>query len=123
MARQAGPMGFAVDDYEQHSYQTMLDHLPERLYRRVLDAGCSEGVFTELLAARYPQAEVVGVDITQRPVDRARAGSASGSGKRPRYLRLDIVSDDLDDRYDVVICAEMLYHLGRPERCGSCADD
>ncbi|ONI90950.1 hypothetical protein ALI22I_11020 [Saccharothrix sp. ALI-22-I] len=114
--RRPDPWGLAVDNYEQHHYSTMLDHLPEQPYRRMLDVGCSEGVFTDQLAARHPQAEVVGVDISQRATDRARAGGVSGSGKRPRYLRLDVVSDDLDDRYDVVICAEMLYYLGRPER-------
>ncbi|WP_336047372.1 class I SAM-dependent methyltransferase [Streptomyces sp. CA2R101] len=135
--RRPDPWGLAVDDYEQFKYATTLRQLPHRPYRRILDVGCSEGAFTHRLAAAFPQAEITGVDISERALARARAsaaGRASGSGRAPvsgraapapgggrtpgparppRFVRLNILAAPPEDRFDLVFCAELLYYLGR----------
>lgn len=39
--------------------------------KKILDVGCSDGVFTKMIAERYPQKEVVGIDIDKNSIDRA----------------------------------------------------
>src|SRR4051812_27846731 len=45
---------------------------------RVVDLGCGPGNLTALLAARWPDADVVGVDSSPEMVERARAGGVDG---------------------------------------------
>lgn len=47
--------------------------LPGRTATRVVDIGCGPGNSTEVLAARYAQAEVLGLDSSQDMIDAARA--------------------------------------------------
>jgi ubiquinone/menaquinone biosynthesis C-methylase UbiE len=51
--------------------EAALDRLPERP-RRVLDLGTGTGAVAHLVAGRFPEAEVVGVDISERMIDEAR---------------------------------------------------
>jgi trans-aconitate 2-methyltransferase len=50
----------------------LLARVPIERPRRVLDVGCGPGNSTELLAARYPQAEVVGIDSSPEMIAAAR---------------------------------------------------
>ena len=55
--------------------------------RRVIDLGCGPGNSTELLVARYPQAEVIGVDSSPDMLRQARA----------RLPQCEFVAADLGD--------------------------
>lgn len=48
-----------------------LDHLPQGA--RVLDVGCGGGLFTNYVADQRPDVRVVGIDLAQPQIDRARA--------------------------------------------------
>ncbi len=62
-------------------------------------------MFTGLLAAARPEAEITGVDISGTALRRARRNAPSA-----RFLRSDLFS--LTGCYDLVVCAETLYYLG-----------
>ncbi|MET8863897.1 class I SAM-dependent methyltransferase [Nonomuraea sp. NPDC004580] len=111
--RSPDPWRLRTDDYEQHKYATTLRLLPARPYHRILDVGCSEGVFTHMLATRYPDAEVTGVDVSERALDRARARPAR---ERLTFTCADLISYTPPGAFDLVFCAETLYYLGRGER-------
>jgi SAM-dependent methyltransferase len=113
--RRPDPWNLEGDGYEQHKYATTLRQLPARPYRRILEVGCSEGTFTRLLAAAYPNAEITGIDISGRALDRARRRIGEDA-HRVRFLRADVLSHRLDHRFDLVFCAETLYYLGRSDR-------
>ncbi|GAA2698208.1 alpha/beta hydrolase [Nonomuraea recticatena] len=106
------PWRYDTEPYEIDKYEMTLRHVPHRAYRRVLDVGCSEGAFTRRLARAYPGAECWGVDVSDRAVTRAAAKAAGAA----RFVALDFLNEDPDGTFDLVICAETLYYVGRDER-------
>ncbi|WP_176955484.1 class I SAM-dependent methyltransferase [Sinosporangium album] len=113
--RNPDPWRLATDHYEAHKYKTTLDAVPEGRYERILEVGCSEGVFTKLLADAYPDAGIVGVDISSRALGRARE-RVGDTGSRVRFIQADILNPGLRGDFDLVFCAELLYYLGRTPR-------
>ncbi|HET7656390.1 MAG TPA: methyltransferase domain-containing protein [Luteimonas sp.] len=72
----------------------------------VLDLGCGTGEITRRLAGRYPQARVLGVDILEANLARARKGD--GFGGRVRYAQGDAFALALPDAgFDLVTCRHM----------------
>ncbi|MEV0390322.1 SAM-dependent methyltransferase [Nonomuraea sp. NPDC050643] len=108
------PWRLATDSYEQQKYRSTLKLLPPRPYRRIIEVGCSEGVFTNALAAAYPEAEIVGVDVSERALARARARVPDDG--RVRFIRADILTHPPERSFDLAFCSETLYYLGRHER-------
>ena len=73
---------------------------------RVLDLGCGTGEITRRLAERYPQAELLGVDILEANLERARASGDAGG--RIRYAAGDAFAlDSADAAFDLVVCRHM----------------
>ncbi|MGI5291437.1 class I SAM-dependent methyltransferase [Nonomuraea polychroma] len=112
--RNPDPWKLATDSYEQQKYLATLQHLPPRPYRRIIEVGCAEGVFTHALAAAFPDAEITGVDVSERALARARERVRGNA--RVRFVRADIVTHRPAERFDLVFCSETLYYLGRAER-------
>ncbi|MFD0636181.1 class I SAM-dependent methyltransferase [Catenulispora yoronensis] len=112
-------------DYEssilQDAFYTRLHHHALHLAthanpapRRLLDLGCGTGRLLRAAAARFPQADLVGVDISAGMLDRARAMSA---GRRcPTYLLADAARLPVADRsVDIVTCTATSHHWPEPE--------
>ena len=88
-------------------YTDMLDLLRNNKYSRVLDVGCGEGIFSRMLLEISDSVE--GIDISESAIMRAREkyrGYPSLS-----FAVHDIVIMDSDTRYDLIVCAEVLYYL------------
>jgi predicted TPR repeat methyltransferase len=88
-------------------YTDMLDLLRNNKYSRVLDVGCGEGIFSGMLLEISDSVE--GIDISESAIIRAREkyrGYPSLS-----FAVQDIVNMDSDIRYDLIVCAEILYYL------------
>jgi len=112
--RRPDPWDYAKSPYEQRKYQLMLDILPRKPegdppYRRALDLGCAEGLFTRQLLEKGVAEEVVGVDFSERALSRAQASCA---GLRAAFHRLDIGEALPEGQFDLVFCSEVLYYLG-----------
>ncbi|TDD36154.1 methyltransferase domain-containing protein [Nonomuraea terrae] len=118
--RSPDPWKLSTDDYEQHKYRSTLECLPARPYQRIMEVGCSEGVFTETLAKTYPEAEITGVDVSERALERARARVPENG--RVRFLQADILTHQVEPRFDLVFCSETLYYLGRHDRLHRASD-
>lgn len=106
--RRSDPWSYRTSDYEQRKYRRVLEILSGRSYGRVLEVGSSEGVFTAMLGPLG--GEVLGVDISQVACERARARCAAFSNIR--FQAADIREAEVDGRFDLIICSEVLYYLG-----------
>lgn len=73
---------------------------------RILDLGCGTGEITRRLAALYPDADVLGIDILAGNLERARSlGDADG---RIAYRVGDAFALDCPDAgFDLVVCRHM----------------
>lgn len=77
--------------------------------RRVLDAGCGTGFFTEYYLGRG--ADVTGLDITTASVERLRRRFPQA-----RFVLADLSEAELDARYDLVHAFDVLYHITEDTR-------
>ncbi|MEV5499452.1 SAM-dependent methyltransferase [Nonomuraea fuscirosea] len=106
--RRPDPWRYTSDSYELDRHAALLGCLPRRDYARILDVGCSEGVFTDLLSKAHPAAETLGVDISAQAVRSAEGRAASAA----RFACLDIRRNAPQGAFDLVVCTEMLYYVG-----------
>ena len=75
---------------------------------RVLDLGCGTGEITARLAATFPQATFIGVDLEEPHLERARARCAA-FGDRVRFEIADAMALPYDDAtFDFVVCRHVL---------------
>ena len=111
---------FATGDWEEkggnrqtrYFYELLVSLLPERIKEElnnaekgytICDAGCAEGDGTALLAEYFPNAKVMGVDIADAAVIRAKE----------RYPNLSFTTT-LQQQYDVVVSSNVLEHFENP---------
>jgi trans-aconitate 2-methyltransferase len=84
----------------------------------VVDLGCGPGNLTALLAERWPEAEVVGVDNSTDMIESARAFATD----RLRFVPGDLRDWRPDDRVDVVVANAALHWVpGHVRRIGEFA--
>ena len=84
----------------------LLARVPVEAPGRVVDLGCGPGNSTALLVARWPEAEVDGLDASPEMLERAAA-----SGVRARWVRGDLASWAAPGRYDVAFSNAALQWL------------
>jgi SAM-dependent methyltransferase len=82
----------------------------------VLDAGCGTGEISIRLAQMLPHSRVLGVDVIEDHLDRARARCA-GLGSRARFENRSIFELGLPDAaFDLVVCRHVLQAIPHAER-------
>ncbi len=82
----------------------------------VLDVGCGTGELTARLAAKYPRASLVGVDLEEPHLERARARCAE-LGARVRFEVADALALPYGDAsFDFVVCRHVIQAVPDPAR-------
>jgi 2-polyprenyl-3-methyl-5-hydroxy-6-metoxy-1,4-benzoquinol methylase len=123
------------DDWDRHwtDYATTNAQNPAQAYRRrlildllatvansaeqrILDIGSGTGVMAADLRRRFPQADIVGVELSREGVERARVAVPSAT-----FVQRDLLDEqDLDPRLrgwaTAAVCSEVLEHVDEPER-------
>lgn len=84
----------------------------------ILDVGCGGGLFTTRLAARYPQAKVVGIDIAPAAIQFAQEHLEKIKDKLP-HVQFQVPPqpqlDYLPNQFDIVTSTLVCHHLSDEE--------
>ncbi|HEV7162795.1 MAG TPA: SAM-dependent methyltransferase [Solirubrobacteraceae bacterium] len=104
------PWDYDSSEYEREKYAATLDAVGIGPHGRVLEVGCSIGAFTQLLAPRC--GELVAMDFSARAVELAQA--RVGQTPNVKVTQGAFPEEAPEGRWDVVVCSEVLYYLGRP---------
>lgn len=123
--RKSDPWNYANSPYEQQKYERTMELLPpaptaDGVHPSVLEVGCSEGVFTEILARSPKVRSVVGVDVAESAVERARERCA-GLDNVSLHLG-DVREVPLAGGFTAAFCAETLSHMGSWQNLRSVCD-
>ncbi|MDP9425289.1 MAG: nodulation S family protein [Actinomycetota bacterium] len=105
--RSGDPWRFATSEYEKRKYGRTLAALEGRRFRRALEAGCSIGVFTAMLAP-YCE-ELLAVDTSERAVELAR--ERLSSSRHVRVERRTLPEEAPEGPFDLIVASEFLYYL------------
>lgn len=108
--RRADPWRYASSAYELEKYQRTLGTLRGLHATRVLEAGCAEGAFTELFMRHAAGCEILGVDVSEAALVRARQRCRAYPGAH--FARANLAFQAPDGPFDLIICAEVLYYMG-----------
>lgn len=106
------PWGYYESEYERRKGERPLvalrDQKSTEEVDRILDLGCGNGAKTRLVTEAYPDAEVIGVDLSAEALDAAREWAPDAS-----YERADIVDwvAERDRSFDAVVAIGSLYYL------------
>ncbi len=84
----------------------MLARVSHETPKRILDLGCGPGNSTELLARRYPDAEILGLDSSPDMLSKARQRLPQA-----RFLEADITSWTPDQAFDLIFANAVLQWL------------
>jgi trans-aconitate 2-methyltransferase len=82
------PTQYALfSDERSRPFFNLLERVPDRPYREIVDLGCGTGVLTQSLAERWPEAHVVGLDNSPQML--------AGASKFEIPGRLEFVQGDI----------------------------
>ncbi len=88
---------------DRASWKALRDLCP----KSILDVGCGGGYFTRKLADRYPNTDVVGIDISREAIEHAKK-----SHKKCNLRFIHRFTPDISDlKADVVIATLVAHHL------------
>jgi 2-polyprenyl-6-hydroxyphenyl methylase/3-demethylubiquinone-9 3-methyltransferase len=92
-----------------------IDGLARLSAKSVVDIGCGGGILAESMAARG--AEVLGVDLSVKPLRVAQLHALDSGAQRLRYREVsaEALAVEAPASVDVVTCMEMLEHVPEPE--------
>jgi len=95
--------------YQDRKYRTVMALLPPRRFARALDLGCGLGTLSRLLSARADQ--VLGVDVAQTAVERARHRHGGIPNLQFRQGDIADLPGALEGGYDLITIMDTLYYL------------
>jgi SAM-dependent methyltransferase len=108
------PWGYTTDSYQKariSSELAMLDAVRRgQRFGKVMEIGCAEGIFTELLASRCDA--LLAVDLSRVALERARR-RLSGSN-RVQLAEWDLRLDPVPGAYDLIVVIHALEYIRNP---------
>lgn len=82
---------------------------------KVLDLGCGNGILSQLVFKKFPNAKIVGFDITKEMLD-TYVNKLEKHKDKFEVIQGDFKTNDFGKNYDVVLTGLTLQHLNPNER-------
>jgi SAM-dependent methyltransferase len=104
------------------SFVDASDRLTERVLEeaapengmRILDAGCGFGGTLEVLNQKLRDCTLIGINVEDRQLERARSLVRPANGNRVQFLQMDANSLGFTESFDIIIALESIFHFDRP---------
>ncbi|MCI5225315.1 MAG: class I SAM-dependent methyltransferase [Candidatus Electrothrix sp. AX2] len=80
-------------------------------YRHILDAGSGPGVFSFELARRFPDSQILGVDLLRDPINACQHIAQKTNIKNAKFRQTSL--EDLTEKntFDLVVCVDIMEHI------------
>jgi ubiquinone/menaquinone biosynthesis C-methylase UbiE len=83
--------------------------------RKILIAGCGTGYEPLNMAIRYPEAEILGVDLSIPSLAYGKQKAVEFGIENIEFMQADILQlEDLGQQFDLISCAGVLHHMEDP---------
>lgn len=106
--RSEDPYHVQTSGYEKEKYRRTAAALDFKdRFESILEVGCGEGLLTEMIAPKSDR--VLAVDISDLAIKRAQQRLAGLSNVEAR--RADILNDDPDEAFELVLLSEVLFYF------------
>jgi len=86
--------------------QVVLDQLKKIFFKSLVDVGCGDGRFIREADKRFSDMRFFGIDYSERAIGLARA-----MNPLQEYRAMDVMSDSVDEKFDVATLLEVLEHI------------
>ena len=106
--RRENPWNYLGSPYESRRREYLLQAVRQLPRERVLEAGCGEGVFTQMLIREAT--EVVGADISAIALERATQRTTANN---VCFLCCDLVEDEVPGMFDLILLTDVLEYILR----------
>ena len=105
-------MGIADPAHYLHSryFRRALDTFVPRP-TRILDAGCGAGDYSFYLARRFPDAQILGVDMDPKRVERNRITARRLEISNAQFEVADLAVADFPNPFDLILAIDVLEHI------------
>ena len=92
-----------------------IDSVPDLKPRRILDAGCGSGDHSVYLARRFPDAEVISIDVDRTLVEKVKGivGTLQITNLHPEVA--DLATFRSDRPFDLIVSVDVLEHIAAQE--------
>jgi len=84
----------------------LLSYISKVKFNSIVDIGCGDGRFTSELSKVFPDANIVGIDYSERAINLAKAMNPGIP-----FIQMDITKSSTKEKYDVGILMEVLEHI------------
>lgn len=92
--------------FSRHLRRLILDLIRPLEFKSVLDAGCGQGALLAEIQSEFPHIRPYGIDLSGSAIALARSRVYGGE-----FRTLDLATEFLENKFDLVICSEVLEHI------------